>query len=191
MLVDLRSLKPNPMRDFVVDPIDEGRVEKLTESIKDHGFWGGVVCRQLADGTIQIAAGHHRVAAAINAGIQSADLFVGAMDDDAMARIHGSENAMHGHAANREERKRLEEEDVRLRAEGIIKELTRYARLLTGEGRELLRLRQHWPKGEVFPFTHSFRSEARRATEVLEELNRILADDDDLLGNDELLDADG
>ncbi len=29
MLFDLRTLKPDPMRDFIVDPIDEARVASL------------------------------------------------------------------------------------------------------------------------------------------------------------------
>jgi ParB/Sulfiredoxin domain len=95
MLVELRSLKPNPMRDFTVDPMNAEVVEKLRQSIKEDGFWGGVVCRQTRDGIIQIGAGHHRVKAAILAGVQSADLYVGNadIDDAAMVRIYARENA--------------------------------------------------------------------------------------------------
>jgi hypothetical protein len=57
-------------------------------------LWGGVVCRQLPDGTLQIGAGHHRVAAAIAAGITEADLFVATeMDDATMIRVYARENA--------------------------------------------------------------------------------------------------
>ena len=95
MIVDLRTLQPNPMRDFTVDPMDEDVIERLRQSIEQDGFWGGVVCRQLEDGTIQIGAGHHRVRAAIEAGIRTADLFVGNgnMDDAAMVRVYARENA--------------------------------------------------------------------------------------------------
>jgi hypothetical protein len=95
MFVELRSLKPNPWRDFVVDPMDDKVVEKLRQSIEQDGFWGGVVCRRTDDGEIEIAAGHHRVKAAIAAGIQSADLYVGNgdIDDAAMVRIYAVENA--------------------------------------------------------------------------------------------------
>jgi hypothetical protein len=65
MRVNLQTLKPNPMRDFTVDPIDQQPVERLKQSIRSHGFWGGIVCRRLPDGTIQIGAGHHRVEAAV------------------------------------------------------------------------------------------------------------------------------
>jgi hypothetical protein len=95
MLVKLRELKPNPMRDFTVDPMDEDRIEKLRSSIEENGFWGGVVCRKADNGEIQIAAGHTRIAAALAAGVDKADLFVGNgdMDDATMIRIYARENA--------------------------------------------------------------------------------------------------
>jgi hypothetical protein len=69
-------------------------IAKLKRSMEEDGFWGGVVCRQLPDGTVQIAAGHHRVAAALEAGITEADLFVAeAMDDASMIRVYARENA--------------------------------------------------------------------------------------------------
>lgn len=93
MIVDLRELKPNPLRDFEIDPIDETAVARLKASIEEDGFWGGVVCRRY-NGHIEIGAGHHRVVAAIQAGITEADLFVAEnMDDLALARIYARENA--------------------------------------------------------------------------------------------------
>lgn len=94
MLVDLRELKPNPMRDFTVDPMDDGAIEMLRVSIQEDGFWGGVVCRRKDDGSIEIGAGHHRIRAAVAAGIESADIFVSnEMDDAAMVRVYARENA--------------------------------------------------------------------------------------------------
>jgi len=94
MHVDLRTLQPNPMRDFTIDPIDADTIAALQASITDYGFWGGVACRQLEDGTLQIAAGHHRIAAAIGAGITYADVYVQHDITDAeMVRIYGTENA--------------------------------------------------------------------------------------------------
>jgi VCBS repeat-containing protein len=94
MRVDLRTLQPNPMRDFNVDPIDQEQVEKLRKSIRNSGFWGGVVCRRLSDGVIQIGAGHHRVEAALAEGITEADLPVHDDRDDAwMLEVYVSENA--------------------------------------------------------------------------------------------------
>lgn len=92
MLVELATLKPNPYRDFTVDPIDPETVAQLTESMKEDGFWGGVVCRK-GNGHIEIAAGHHRIQAALEAGYNVADLFVGDLDDLAMIRVYARENA--------------------------------------------------------------------------------------------------
>jgi len=94
MRVHLRDLKPNPMRDFTVDPIDNDAVAALTASMKEYDFWGGVTARKNKDGSIQIAAGHHRVKAAIKAGYDEADIFVSREWDDAtMLRIYAEENA--------------------------------------------------------------------------------------------------
>lgn len=94
MLVELKSLKPNPLRDFTVDPVDEDRVKDLKDSIEEDGFWGGVVGRRIKGGEIQVAAGWHRVKAAIAAGLRSADIFIAPqMTDGDMVRIYCRENA--------------------------------------------------------------------------------------------------
>ena len=56
MRVDLRALKPNPMRDFAIDPIDHEIIARLRQSIEEDGFWGGIACRMLPDGTVQIGS---------------------------------------------------------------------------------------------------------------------------------------
>lgn len=94
MRVELKNLQPNPMRDFTIDPIDDDRVKELAASIKEDGFWGGVVCRRTKNNGVQIAAGHHRVNAAIKAGIREADVFTGDLDDASMIRIYARENAL-------------------------------------------------------------------------------------------------
>ena len=94
MQVDFRTLHPNPRRDFQIDPLDLEPIANLKTSIEEDGFWGGIVCRQLADGTIQITAGHHRVAAALDVGIRVADALVAEdMDDAARVRVYARENA--------------------------------------------------------------------------------------------------
>jgi hypothetical protein len=95
MLVDLTTLKPNPLRDFQVDPIDPDAIAPLKASIEAHGFWGGVGCRRALSGAIEVAAGHHRVQAAIEAGITHADLLVRTdIDDEEMVRIYATENGL-------------------------------------------------------------------------------------------------
>jgi hypothetical protein len=93
MNVDLRTLASNPFRDFSVDPIDKSLVKRLQASIEEDGFWGGIVCRKTKNG-VEIGAGHHRVEAALKAGLTHADVFVSReMDDDAMVRVYARENA--------------------------------------------------------------------------------------------------
>jgi hypothetical protein len=95
MKVELKELKNNPTRDFRVDPLNGEAVEQLKKSIKENGFWSGVVCRKKG-GEIEIAAGHHRVKAAIAAGVKEADVFIRTDASDAdMIRIYASENATH------------------------------------------------------------------------------------------------
>ena len=76
MKIELKSLQDNPFRNFKVDPIDPEVVKSLKESIKDNpaGFWGGIVARRTKNNGIQLAFGHHRVKAAIAAGIQIDDI---------------------------------------------------------------------------------------------------------------------
>lgn len=93
MLLKLKELKPNPFRNFRIDPIDEARVDQLVVSIKQDDFWSGPVVRQNRDGDYEILAGQHRVLAAIKSGIEEADLFVGQFDDAAAIRVYAVENA--------------------------------------------------------------------------------------------------
>ena len=91
MMIDLRALKPNPMRDFEVDPIDDDAVAAIAASIEESGFWGGVTVGRV-NGDFYIAAGHHRVEAAKRQGKIHADLFVADFDEDQMLRVYGTEN---------------------------------------------------------------------------------------------------
>jgi hypothetical protein len=87
----LKTLRPNPWRNFDVDPLDDARIEVLLQSINEHGFWGGIVVRA-ANGGYEIAAGHTRVAAAIKAGIISAEIAVQDIPDIKMIRVYRDEN---------------------------------------------------------------------------------------------------
>ena len=93
MRVKLKELLPFSLRDFTVDPLDKERVKALKDSIKDKGFWSGIVCRKTKVG-IELIAGAHRVEAAIKAGIEEADVFVGTFDDDAALDVYFKENAL-------------------------------------------------------------------------------------------------
>ena len=91
--VVLKDLKPNPMRDQRVDPIDSDRVGVLKESVDVFGFRsGGIVARRNGDGEIEIASGHTRVAGAIKAGLKEATIEVIPLTDNEMARWYAQEN---------------------------------------------------------------------------------------------------
>lgn len=95
MRVELRALKPNPFRNFKVDPINDDLVEVLSASIKENpaGFWGGVVARK-HNGSIELAFGHHRIRAAIKAGIREDEIkVVSEISDAEMIRMYANENA--------------------------------------------------------------------------------------------------
>ena len=96
MRVELKTLQDNPMRDFKVDPIDKEVVEKLKISIKENpaGFWGGIVARRTKHNGIQLVFGHHRIRAAMAAGIREDDIKVLPDIGDAdMTRMYAAENA--------------------------------------------------------------------------------------------------
>lgn len=93
MRVQLKSLQPNPHRDFTVDPISDAAVEALKQSIKQDGFWGGAVVAKIG-GEYFIACGHTRTRAAIESGIKEADLYVVPdMSDEQLIRIYARENS--------------------------------------------------------------------------------------------------
>lgn len=98
MRIELKSLQPNPFRNFKVDPIDPEVVDALKASIKENpaGFWGGIIARQTKNNGIQLAFGHHRIRAAIAAGIREVNgevKVVPEISDAEMIRMYANENA--------------------------------------------------------------------------------------------------
>lgn len=59
------KLTPNPWNTNVVSPDNE---RKIAVSLKRFGFFKPILCRELADGTLQILGGEHRWQAAKNDG---------------------------------------------------------------------------------------------------------------------------
>ena len=68
--VPLSKIKDSPWRNKKRNPIDQTRVDAIEESIDTTEFWSGVYGREMEDGTVQIAFGHHRVEAAKQAGLK-------------------------------------------------------------------------------------------------------------------------
>jgi hypothetical protein len=92
MILKLKDILPNPFRDLKSNPLIEEKIVSLKDSIDLTGFWDNVVVRKNKDGKYECAYGHHRIAAAIRAGLTEADFIVKKLDDAAMIQIMDNEN---------------------------------------------------------------------------------------------------
>ena len=92
-MVPLSNIKDNPYRDKVRNPIDPERVETLAESIDTtKEFWRGVYGRELEDGTVQLAFGHHRLDAARTVGLKEIPIELEEFTDGQMLMWMAREN---------------------------------------------------------------------------------------------------
>jgi hypothetical protein len=92
-VVDLAKVRPNPRRNFKVDPINPEKVEELKQLIDRDGFWSGIIARRV-NGHLELAAGHHRLEAAKLAGRKTASITVMDYSDARMIRAYATENAV-------------------------------------------------------------------------------------------------
>src|ERR1035438_9159850 len=92
MILKLKDILPNPNRDLKANPLDPAKIAELVASINTTGFWDNVVVRKNAAGKYELAYGHHRLAAAIEAGITEADFIVKSFDDELMIKVMDNEN---------------------------------------------------------------------------------------------------
>ena len=58
----LKNVNANPFRHIDRYPIQEDKISALKKSIEDTDFWENIVAREVG-GKIEIAYGHHRLAA--------------------------------------------------------------------------------------------------------------------------------
>lgn len=92
--VDPRDLTPNPWNPNEVDAINR---EKIRNSLKLEGFFRPVLVRTLADGTLEIIGGAHRVEEAINLGFDKVPAVnLGEIDDARAKRITLLDNGRYG-----------------------------------------------------------------------------------------------
>ena len=93
MKVQIKDLQPNPYRDIEHYPINEEKVQRLADSINQTGFWDNVLARK-HDGKIQIAYGHHRLAALrkVMKATDEVDIPVKPLDDATMIKVMANEN---------------------------------------------------------------------------------------------------
>jgi hypothetical protein len=92
MILKLKEILNNPFRDLKCNPLVEEKILALMESINLTGFWDNCVTRKNSQGLYELAYGHHRLAAAIRAGIKEADFIVKDLTDAQMIQVMDSEN---------------------------------------------------------------------------------------------------
>ena len=89
--VRLSSLHHNPHRQMDNYPLIQSKIDTLCRSIEDVGLWEGIIARPAKSG-YQIAFGHHRVAAAKQAGLTTVSIIVRDLSDEQMLQFMGREN---------------------------------------------------------------------------------------------------
>jgi len=87
----LADIRPNPFRNFDRNPLNPQKIDSLKASIHETGFWDNVVIR-VVKGEKQAAYGHHRLKAALEAGIVEADLIVRDLTDAQMIQVMDDDN---------------------------------------------------------------------------------------------------
>ena len=63
MKVELKNVYANPFRNMERYPIHKQKILQLKNSIQSTEFWDNIVAREREGGGIEIAYGHHRLAA--------------------------------------------------------------------------------------------------------------------------------
>lgn len=94
MKVKLKDVHPNPFRNMERYPIHRQKILQLKNSIQSTDFWDNIVARKRKGGGIEIAYGHHRLAALneLYSGTKEFNWIVRDLDDDEMLKIMAHEN---------------------------------------------------------------------------------------------------
>ena len=91
MKIAVKDLEPNPYRNLKKYPLSKEKVAGLKTSIKENGFWGGILVREhpTKEGKYQMAFGHHRHQAMKESGYTCADntIVFKLTDDDMLHRM--------------------------------------------------------------------------------------------------------
>jgi hypothetical protein len=91
-MVPLDKIRDNPWRDRVRNPIDADRVESIAISIGKTKYWMGTYGRELPDGTVQLAFGHHRLEAAKEQSLKEIPIILEDFTDGEMLVWMAQEN---------------------------------------------------------------------------------------------------
>jgi ParB/RepB/Spo0J family partition protein len=92
MKLKFKDVLPNPYRDLKGNPLLKEKIAELLLSINTTGFWDNCVVRENKAGKYELAYGHHRVQAAIEAGLIEADFIVKPLDDAMLIKVMDLEN---------------------------------------------------------------------------------------------------
>jgi ParB family chromosome partitioning protein len=93
------QLQPNPWNTNKLDPAAEGKLENSILEFEDvGGLYKPIICRELADGTLQILGGEHRTRAAQRLGLPTVPVVNLGVISDARAKALGlADNGQYGH----------------------------------------------------------------------------------------------
>lgn len=91
--IAIERILPNPHRDIQNYPMNKEKVGALVRSIQngDIGLWPSIIARPAHSG-YEMAFGHHRLKAAIEAGLKRIPLIVMKLTDEQMLQYMGREN---------------------------------------------------------------------------------------------------
>jgi len=92
--IAIQDILPNPFRRIGHYKINEAKVAALQDSFKATGVWPVIIGRRVADGKVEIAYGHHRLAAAqgLYGECGHLDIIIQELVDDKMIQMMANEN---------------------------------------------------------------------------------------------------
>lgn len=90
--VPLGDIEKNPFRHFETYGLQAWKIDELKESMKETGVWENIVGRRRKDGKVEIAYGHHRVAAAKALRLKTIPIIIKDLSDDRMRKMMIREN---------------------------------------------------------------------------------------------------
>jgi ParB-like chromosome segregation protein Spo0J len=94
LAIDPKKLTKNPWNTNMVDPENQ---TKLDNSVKRFGMFKPIICRELANGALQILGGEHRVESSIRLGFKEIPIInLGKISDDKAKEISLVDNGRYG-----------------------------------------------------------------------------------------------
>jgi hypothetical protein len=90
--VPVKLIRPNPFRQLERYPLSEEKIAALTASASAVGLFEGVIGREMPDGSVQIAFGHHRVETARRTGLKTVRIIIRKLTDEQMLQLLAREN---------------------------------------------------------------------------------------------------